>query len=95
MIYFLATVAAIAGFLFGYDEGVIAVASPLLERDYPMSPLVEGFMTASVPLGASTTPSTEMYSVTTILPMAVSPFRRSALRRASRSSRGLACCRAT
>jgi SP family galactose:H+ symporter-like MFS transporter len=52
MIYFLAAVAAIAGFLFGYDEGVIAVAKPLLEKDYPMSPLVEGFMTAAVPLGA-------------------------------------------
>jgi SP family galactose:H+ symporter-like MFS transporter len=52
MIYFLASVAAIAGFLFGYDEGVIAVARPLLDNDYPMSPLVGGFMTASVPLGA-------------------------------------------
>jgi len=52
MIYFLASVAAIAGFLFGYDEGVIAVARPLLENDYPMSPLVGGFMTAAVPLGA-------------------------------------------
>ena len=29
MVYFLAGVAAIAGFLFGYDEGVIAVAEPL------------------------------------------------------------------
>lgn len=52
MIYFLATVAAIAGLLFGYDEGVIAVASPSLERDYPMSSLEHGFMTATVPLGA-------------------------------------------
>src|SRR5215475_1364788 len=52
MIYFLAAVAAIAGLLFGSDEGVIAVAKPLLEKDYPMSPLVEGFMTAAVPLGA-------------------------------------------
>lgn len=52
MIYFLAAVAAIAGFLFGYDEGVIAVAGPLLEKDFPMSPLVRGFMTAAVPLGA-------------------------------------------
>lgn len=52
MIYFLAAVAATAGFLFGYDEGVIAVAGPLLEAQYPMSPAVRGFMTASVPLGA-------------------------------------------
>ena len=52
MIYFLAGVAAIAGFLFGYDEGVIAVAEPLLAHDYPMSPRVRGFMTAAVPLGA-------------------------------------------
>jgi sugar porter (SP) family MFS transporter len=52
MIYFLASVAAIAGFLFGYDEGIIAVARPLLDSDYTMSPLVAGFMTAAVPLGA-------------------------------------------
>ena len=52
MIYFLAAVAAIAGFLFGYDEGVIAVARPLLDKDLPMGPLVGGFMTAAVPLGA-------------------------------------------
>jgi sugar porter (SP) family MFS transporter len=52
MIYFLAVVAAIAGLLFGYDEGVIAVARPLLDREFAMSPLVGGFMTAAVPLGA-------------------------------------------
>jgi SP family galactose:H+ symporter-like MFS transporter len=50
MIYFLATVAAIAGFLFGYDEGVIAVVRPSLDRDFPMGPLTAGFMTAAVPL---------------------------------------------
>lgn len=52
MIYFLAAIAAISGFLFGYDEGVIAVARPLLDKDFPMSPGVGGFMTAAVPLGA-------------------------------------------
>ncbi len=52
MIYFLAFIAAIAGFLFGYDEGVIAVARASLEMDLPMVPLVGGFMTAAVPLGA-------------------------------------------
>ena len=52
MIYFLAAVAAIAGLLFGYDEGVIAVARPLLDNDFAMSPLLGGFMTAAVPLGA-------------------------------------------
>ena len=52
MIYFLATVAAIAGFLFGYDEGVIAVVRPSLDKDLPMGPLAGGFMTAAVPLGA-------------------------------------------
>ena len=52
MIYVLAAVAAIAGFLFGYDEGVIAVAAPALEKSFPMGPGERGFMTAAVPLGA-------------------------------------------
>lgn len=52
MIYFLAGVAAIAGLLFGYDEGVIAVASPSLQHSFPMSALADGFTTAAVPLGA-------------------------------------------
>jgi sugar porter (SP) family MFS transporter len=52
MIYFLAAVAAIAGLLFGFDEGVIAVAAPSLAKDYPMSSIEEGVMTAAVPFGA-------------------------------------------
>jgi MFS transporter, SP family, galactose:H+ symporter len=52
MIYFVTSVAAIAGLLFGYDEGVIAIALPLLTKEYPMTPVVSGFMTAAVPLGA-------------------------------------------
>lgn len=52
MIYFLAAVAAIAGFLFGYDEGVIAVAGPLLDKDFRLDPLAQGIMTSAVPFGA-------------------------------------------
>jgi SP family galactose:H+ symporter-like MFS transporter len=52
MIYVVTSIAAIAGLLFGYDEGVIAIALPLLTKEYPMTPVVSGFMTAAVPLGA-------------------------------------------
>ena len=52
MIYVVTAIAAIAGLLFGYDEGVIAIALPLLTKEYPMTPVVSGFMTAAVPLGA-------------------------------------------
>jgi sugar porter (SP) family MFS transporter len=52
MIYFLAGVVAMAGLLFGYDEGVIAVAGSSLTHDFPMSDLARGFTTAAVPLGA-------------------------------------------
>ena len=57
MIYFVTSIAAIAGLLFGYDEGVIAIALPLLTKEYPMTPAVSGFMTAAVPLGASSAPA--------------------------------------
>ncbi|MFI4999184.1 MAG: hypothetical protein ACHQK9_04835 [Reyranellales bacterium] len=53
MFYFLTVVAAIAGVLFGYDEGVIAVALPTIEKDFPMSALVGGFMTAAVVVDAA------------------------------------------
>ncbi|GAN81326.1 sugar porter family MFS transporter [Acidocella aminolytica] len=52
MLYFLVAIAAIAGLLFGYDEGIIGVARPLLVKDYPLSQFVDGFMSAAVPLGA-------------------------------------------
>ena len=52
MIYVVAVVAAVAGFLFGFDEGVIAGALGPLKAEFAISPLVEGTMTAAVPLGA-------------------------------------------
>jgi sugar porter (SP) family MFS transporter len=52
MIYVIACVAAIAGLLFGYDEGIIAGALGPLHAQFDISPLEEGLMTATVPLGA-------------------------------------------
>jgi MFS family permease len=52
MIYFVAAIAGIAGFLFGFDEGVIAGALHLLRGEFTISPFDEGLMTAAVPLGA-------------------------------------------
>ncbi len=51
-IFLLASIAAIAGVLFGFDEGVIAGALHLLRIDFSITPVSEGFMTAAVPLGA-------------------------------------------
>lgn len=52
MIYVVACVAGIAGLLFGFDEGIIAGALHPLRDAFGISPLAEGFMTATVPLGA-------------------------------------------
>jgi SP family galactose:H+ symporter-like MFS transporter len=52
MIVLVASIAAIAGFLFGFDEGVIAGAEESLSKTFSMSPSMAGFMTAAVPLGA-------------------------------------------
>jgi MFS family permease len=88
MIYFLAFVAAIAGFLFGYDEGVIAVARASLEKDLPMGPFVGGFMTAAVPLGALVAasvagPITDRYGRRSVLMAAAALFTVGALAAAS------------
>lgn len=52
MIFLVAGIAAMAGFLFGFDEGVIAGAEESLVQTFPMTPFIQGFMTAAVPLGA-------------------------------------------
>ncbi len=52
MVYLIAAIAGIAGLLFGFDEGVIAGALHLLRAEFGISPLAEGIMTATVPLGA-------------------------------------------
>ena len=52
MIIFVALVAAVAGFLFGFDEGVISGAQIFLKQDFVYNATMEGIMTSSVPLGA-------------------------------------------
>lgn len=48
----LAVLAAMFGFLFGTDQGVISGALPLLKKEYAFTVQSEGFMTGAVPFGA-------------------------------------------
>lgn len=52
MLLFVALVAAVAGFLFGFDEGVISGAQIFLKQDFDYGAAMEGVMTSAVPLGA-------------------------------------------
>ncbi|MDJ1465370.1 sugar porter family MFS transporter [Nitratireductor sp. GZWM139] len=52
MLIRLVILAALFGFLFGFDEGVIAGALPLITSTFEISASGEGLVTASVPLGA-------------------------------------------
>lgn len=52
MLIYLVALAALFGLLFGFDEGVIAGALPHITQVFDISAGEEGFMTASVPLGA-------------------------------------------
>lgn len=52
MILFVALVAAVAGFLFGFDEGIISGAQIFLHQEFDYGPGMEGVMTSAVPLGA-------------------------------------------
>lgn len=52
MIYLIAAIAGMAGFLFGFDEGVIAGALNMLRAQFGMNPFTEGLVTSAVPFGA-------------------------------------------
>ncbi len=52
MLWRLVFLSALFGFLFGFDEGVIAGALPFIGKQFDISAVAEGFMTAAVPLGA-------------------------------------------
>lgn len=52
MLIRLIALAALFGLLFGFDEGIIAGALPLITQTFTISVVGEGFVTAAVPLGA-------------------------------------------
>ena len=52
MAWLIALIGSIAGFLFGYDEGIIAGALPLVKQHFDLSAIPEGIMTSALPLGA-------------------------------------------
>ncbi|MET1415194.1 sugar porter family MFS transporter [Roseibium sp. HPY-6] len=52
MLFLIALLAAIFGFLFGTDQGVISGALPLLKKEFVFTAQTEGFMTGAVPFGA-------------------------------------------
>ncbi|MFN3234265.1 MAG: sugar porter family MFS transporter [Gammaproteobacteria bacterium] len=52
MIYLIASVAAIAGFLFGFDEGVIAGILGVLKAHFHLSKTDIGILASALPLGA-------------------------------------------
>lgn len=52
MLFLIALLAAIFGFLFGTDQGVISGALPLLKKEFVFTAQSEGFMTGAVPFGA-------------------------------------------
>lgn len=52
LVYLVSAVAAIGGFLFGYDTGVISGALLFIEKDFTLSSFVEGVVVSSILVGA-------------------------------------------
>ena len=52
MAWLVAIVGSLAGFLFGYDEGIIAGALPSVRAYFKLSSTQEGIMASAVPFGA-------------------------------------------
>src|SRR3954453_15741529 len=52
VVYLVTVIAAIGGFLFGYDTGVISGALLFIEKDFPMPPFVEGPVVGAILVGA-------------------------------------------
>lgn len=52
MVYLITIISAISGFLFGYDEGIIAGSLHLLIKEFSMSQTTIGLMTSALPFGA-------------------------------------------
>jgi MFS transporter, SP family, arabinose:H+ symporter len=52
MVFLVAAIAAIAGFLFGFDEGIIAGSLHLVREYFHLSEAQTGIMTSALPFGA-------------------------------------------
>lgn len=52
MTWFVAFIGSLAGFIFGYDEGIIAGSIPMLVADFHLTPAQEGTLTSALPFGA-------------------------------------------
>ena len=50
-LYFLTMLAAVGGFLFGYDLSIIAGATPFLKNEFSLSPFLLGFALSSAIIG--------------------------------------------
>lgn len=52
MVYLIAAISAITGFLFGYDEGIISGTLHVLIKEFSMNHVQTGIVTSALPFGA-------------------------------------------